>query len=239
MSGPCFDDDLRQLDAFAGADLECVDTTGLMSVPGIAPIGCPTRRSIRPVTRSGRLPNDAWAMTDPVTLTIPADRLRWSDLGGLFQRGVVVSIPGPRSVADFLAVDLAIDPDYVRRTIATVFVDSMVVDDLDRAMLHPGSTLTLSAAMPGLVGATLRRSSYYSAMRAEVSWRECHLDGRDDESAPTIRVKLFNLIIPGVGPSILRRGIVLAHDEAARILGPDPDLQRIAVDREILLRVAA
>ncbi len=178
-------------------------------------------------------------MTDPVSLTIPADRLPWSDLGGLFQRGVVVSIPGPRSVADFLAIDLAIDPDYVRRTIATVFVDSMVVDDLDRAMLHPGSTLTLSAAMPGLVGATLRRSSYYSAMRAEVSWRECHLDGRDDESAPTIRVKLFNLIIPGVGPSILRRGIVLAHDEAARILGPDPDLQRIAGDREILLRVAA
>ena len=80
-----------QVDAFAGADLECVDTTGLMSVPECAPIGCPTRRSIRPVTRSGRLPNDAWAMTDPVTLTIPADRLRWSDLGGLFQRVVVVS----------------------------------------------------------------------------------------------------------------------------------------------------
>ena len=185
-------------------------------------------------------------MTDPVTLTISADRVRWSDLGALFQSGVVVSITGPRSVADFLVVDLAIEPDYVRRTIATVFVDSMVVDDLDRTMLRPGSTLTLSAAMPGLVGASLRRSSYYSAMRAEVSWhdgrgggRNDRGGGRDDESAATIRVKLFNLIIPGVGPSILRRGIVLAHDEAVRILGPDPDLERIAGDREILLRVAA
>ncbi|MCJ7710817.1 MAG: hypothetical protein MUQ32_08290 [Chloroflexi bacterium] len=178
-------------------------------------------------------------MTDPVTLTIPADRLPWSDLSPLFQRGVVVSINGARSVADFLTVDLAIEPDYVRHTIATVFVDAMVVDDLDRAMLHPGSTLTLSAAMPGLVGATLRRSSYYAAMRAEVSWREGPSSGPDHESAPTIRVKLFNLIIPGVGPSILRRGIVLAHDEAVRILGPDPDLERIAGDREILLRVAA
>jgi hypothetical protein len=178
-------------------------------------------------------------MTDPVTLTVPADRLRWSDLSALFQRGVVVSISGPRSVADFLAVDLGIEPDYVRRMIATVFVDSMVVDDLERAMLHPGSTLTLSAAMPGLVGATLRRSSYYSAMRAEVSWHEGLGVCGEDEPGPTIQVKLFNLIIPGVGPLVLRRGIVLAHDEAARILGPDPDLERIAGDREILLRVAA
>jgi hypothetical protein len=178
-------------------------------------------------------------MTEPVTLTVPAGRVRWSDLAVMFQRGVAVSISGPRSVADFLTLDLAIEPDYVRRMIATVFVDSMVVDDLEGAMLHPGSTLTLSAAMPGLVGATLRRSSYYSAMRAEVSWHDGRGPCRDDESAPTIRVKLFNLIIPGVGPSVLRRGIVLAHDEAARILGPDPDLERIAGDREILLRVAA
>ena len=187
-------------------------------------------------------------MADPVTLTIPADRARWSDLNALFQRGVTVPISGPRSVTDFLTVDLAVEAEYVRRMITTVFVDSMVVDDLDRAMLRSGSSLTLSAAMPGLVGATLRRSSYYSAMRAEVSWRERGGGGRDGndslsdraaEPAPTIRVKLFNLIIPGVGPSILRRGIVLTHDEAVGLLGPDADLQRTAGDREILLRVAA
>jgi hypothetical protein len=178
-------------------------------------------------------------MTDPVTLTIPTDRVRWSDLAALFQRGVFVSIAGPCSVADFLTVDLEIEPDYIRTTIATVLVDSMVVDDLEGAVLQPGSTLTLSAAMPGLVGATLRRSSYYAAMRAEVSWHEGPADRRDQASAPTIRVKLFNLIIPGVGPSILRRGIVLGHDEAVAILGPDPDLERIAGHREILLRVAA
>ena len=111
------------------------------------------------MTRPACLANDAGTMTDPVTLTVPADRVPWSDLAVMFQRGVVVSISGQRSVADFLTVDLAIDPDYVRRMIATVFVDSMVVDDLENAMLGPGSTLTLSAAMPGLVGATLRRSS--------------------------------------------------------------------------------
>lgn len=178
-------------------------------------------------------------MTDPVTLTIAAGRVRRGDLDALFQRGVAVPIPGPRSVGDFLTVDLAIDPGYVRDTVATVFVDSMVVDDLDRAMLHPGSTLTLSAAMPGLVGATLRRSSYYAAMRAEVSWHEAADAGRDDEPAPIIRVKLFNLIIPGVGPSILRRGIVLGHEEAVRLLGPDPELERMAGYRAILLRVVA
>jgi hypothetical protein len=179
-------------------------------------------------------------MTDPVTLTVPPDRVRWSDLAVMFQLGVVVSMAGPRSVADFLTIDLAIEPDYIRRMIATVFVDSMVVDDLEGAMLRPGSTLTLSAAMPGLVGATLRRSSYYSAMRADVSWHEDpRRGGPADESPPTIRVKLFNLMISGVGPSVLRRGIVLVHDEAVRILGPDSGLERIAGDREILLHVAA
>ena len=93
--------------------------------------------------------------------------------------------------------------------IATVFVDSIVVDDLGTRCLSR-STLTLSAAMPGLVGATLRRSGYYSAMRAEVSWHEGREAPPDDASAPTIRVKLFNPIIPGVGPLVLRRGIVLA-----------------------------
>jgi hypothetical protein len=178
-------------------------------------------------------------MPDPVVLTIPVDRARSSDLHALFQRGVVVPISGPRSVSDFLTVDLAIDPAYIRDTIATVFLDSMVVDDLDHATLHPGSTLTLSAAMPGLVGATLRRSSYYSAMRAEVSWHAGPTGGRDEEPVQTIRVKLFNLIIPGVGPAILRRGIVLDHDATVRLLGPDRDLERIAPDRAILLRIAA
>lgn len=185
------------------------------------------------------LPNDAQDMLDPIILTVPIERARPSDLDALFQRGVVVSIPGPRSVSDFLAVDLGIDPAYIRDTIATVFVDSMVVDDLDRATLHPGSTLTLSAAMPGLVGATLRRSSYYSAMRTEVSWHEGPTGGRDDEPSPTIRVKLFNLVIPGVGPAILRRGIVLDREAAVGLVGPDRALERIAPDREILLRIAA
>jgi len=181
-------------------------------------------------------------MTDPIPLTIAAGRVRWSHLVAMFQVGVVVPIAGACSVSHFLTVDLALDPDYVRRMIATVFVDTMVVDDLDRAVLRPGSSLTLSAAMPGLVGATLRRSGYYAAMRAEVSWHE-DLRGdvadRESRSPSTILVKLFNLIIPDVGPVILRRGIVVAHDEAVRMLGSDPDLERAARDRDILLRIAA
>src|SRR5512132_3164504 len=94
-------------------------------------------------------------MAEPVSITIGGERARSSHTDALFQQGVVVPITGSRSVSDFLVLDLGIDPAYIRDTVATVFVDSMVVDDLDRAMLHPGSTLTLSAAMPGLVGAAL------------------------------------------------------------------------------------
>jgi hypothetical protein len=181
-------------------------------------------------------------MSDPVLLAVPANRARWSDLVTLFQRGVVVPLADPRSVTDFLTADLGLGPDYVQRMIATVLVDSMVVDDLDLAQLRPGSTLTLSAAMPGLVGATLRRSGYYAAMRAEVNWRASDRDDADRgdrDRAHTITVKLFNLIILGVAPAILRRGIVLTHADAVGVLGPDTALQRIPGDREILLQVGA
>ncbi len=200
--------------------------------------GAGARATVHPAhDRGGRLANDARVMTDPVTVTVAAGRVRRSDLDALFQRGVAVPISGLRSVGDFLTVDLAIDAGYIRDKIATVFVDSMVVDDLDRATLRPGSTLTLSAAMPGLVGATLRRSSYYAAMRAEVSWHEPARARLDGEPASTVKVKLFNLIIPGLGPSILRRGIVLDHEEAVRLLGPDLEPERLTADRAILLRV--
>jgi hypothetical protein len=157
----------------------------------------------------------ASASIEPVHLTIASETVRWDDFSGLLQRGVFCQLATRCSVQDFLTGQLGIDPDYVRDRIATVFVDGSVVDDLQTATLRPGSTLTLSAAMPGLVGATLRKGGFYSAMRSEISWKadddaRQRLDGPPD----TIRLKLFNTVLREIGPALLRRGVLVDRGEA-------------------------
>jgi hypothetical protein len=158
--------------------------------------------------------------SEPAQVTIASEAARWDDLSQLLQRGVFCPLTVRCSVADFLTGQLGIDPDYVRDRIATVFVDGAVVDDLAVATLRPGSTLTLSAAMPGLVGATLRKGGFYSAMRSEISWK-----GDDDARQPldgppgTIRLKLFNSVMREIGPTLLQRGVLVDRREAASVAG--------------------
>ncbi|HSW42977.1 MAG TPA: hypothetical protein VLM76_10750 [Patescibacteria group bacterium] len=166
---------------------------------------------------------------------------RWPAFSMLLQRGVFYPLAARCSIQDFLTDQLGIDPDYVRDRIATVFLDGSVVDDLETSMLRRGSTLTLSAAMPGLVGATLRRGGFYSAMRSEISWKaddeaRQQLDGPPD----TIRLKLFNTVLREIGPEVFRRGILVDRQEAIGALGAwSSDLNDAPEERWVSLRVAS
>ena len=51
-------------------------------------------------------------------------------------------------------------------------LDGKPVDDIGAALVQDGSTLALSAAMPGLVGATLRRGGAYSSFRSAITYHE-------------------------------------------------------------------
>lgn len=157
---------------------------------------------------------------EPVHVTIASGTARWDDFSQLLQRGVFCPLTARCSIQDFLAGQLGIDPDYVRDQIATVFVDGAVVDDLETATLRPGATLTLSAAMPGLVGATLRKGGFYSVMRSEISWKADD-DARQQLDGPpnTIRLKLFNTVLREIGPTLLQRGVLVDRLEATSAVG--------------------
>jgi len=131
----------------------------------------------------------------------------------LLQRGVALRLPGPCSVLAFLVEHLGLTPEYVAQRITTVFLDGQVVDLLERAMLREGSRLALSGAMPGLVGATLRRGGAYAAMRSEIT--RAAEDDVDPGKGATIvvLVKLFNLLVQEIGPALLERGVLLERDE--------------------------
>ena len=149
---------------------------------------------------------------------LPAGGMNW--LRPLFQQGIRVRIPSGISASDLLVDVFGVDPEYVRKRITTVFLDGSVVDSMDTAWLHEGSCLALSAAMPGLVGATMRKGGYYAAMRGAIT-----LDaGQEEVTNATgqmveVVVKLFNLLIDEIGPAILAHGIAMAPGDAADLFG--------------------
>lgn len=123
----------------------------------------------------------------------------------LLQAGVWVEAPTGISVKEFLCGELELTTEYLDTVVQTVFLNGKAVDDLDSAFIENGSTLALSAAMPGLLGATLRRGSYYAAMRKEIS-HHGHQKSRTS-STGRVKVKIFNLLLEELGRGLLGRGI--------------------------------
>jgi hypothetical protein len=125
----------------------------------------------------------------------------------LLQRGFMVTVQVGSTIKSLLCRQFGLSPEYLEERIQTIFLDGIPVDDLDYAVVKKGSTLALSGAMPGLAGATLRKGGYYAPMRSRIFYKE--------ESAPEpheegmIFLKLFNLLLKELGPSFLKRGILV------------------------------
>ncbi len=128
----------------------------------------------------------------------------------LLQRGVFIRIDPGATVRSFLCQALELATNFVEQRISTIFLNGRPVDSLEAKMRH-GDTLALSAAMPGLVGATMRRGGMVATLRSNISHRE---EDRLEEEGPEgfILVKLFNTLIPALGPLLLKRGVLVGRD---------------------------
>jgi hypothetical protein len=135
------------------------------------------------------------------------------------QSGVRVKIQVGRSVNDTLSQEFGLDAKHIEK-IETIFLDSKAVDDLDVSMVRDGSVLALSSAMPGLVGATLRRGSYYAAMRSQITAAASHDKATPQEGMITL--KLFNLVLRELAPLFLKRGVWLGKEALRDFLSGQP-----------------
>ncbi len=144
------------------------------------------------------------------------DRSRIPLLYPAFQRGVLVKIRLGGSIRSLLCEQIGLDPDYVKNRIQTAFLNGKPVDDFETAVGEEGSVLTLSGALPGLAGATLRKGGFYSSMRASVSYtKEAE---RREERAGFITVRIFNILLPELAPVLLAHGIFFPGEEFASLL---------------------
>lgn len=140
----------------------------------------------------------------------------FGEFSPLLQRGVNIPAMVPCALGDFLQNQLGLDLEYISERITTIFVDGKATDSLDETAVKNRSTIALSAAMPGVVGATFRRGSYYAAMRGAITSTE-------GESIcgcvqGLVCVKLFNLLLTDLGPEFLKKGIILTTSELSDLI---------------------
>jgi hypothetical protein len=130
----------------------------------------------------------------------------------LLQQGVKIWRRVGCTVAAFLQEELGAGPATIEK-IQSIMLDGKPVDDIGSAMIRDGSVLALSAAMPGLVGATLRRGGAYSALRSVITYHDTGEACKPGEG--WVSIKLFNLMMAELGPGLLRQGVLIrAHDLA-------------------------
>lgn len=144
----------------------------------------------------------------------------------LLREGVEVKVRLGRTVREVLEDDLHIREDIIEQEIQSLFLNSHPVDDLGTRVQTQGSVLSLSAAMPGLVGACMRRGGAYAGLRQGISRAE--EEGPDQTDTGFIQVKLFNFMAPRIGPLLLSAGVRVEGRRLAQVLD---DLSESEKDR--------
>jgi len=137
----------------------------------------------------------------------------------LLQRGVGIPDGTGARLREFLQETLGIDAIYVEEKLQTVFLDGQPIDDFDRAVVRPGAVVALSGAMPGLVGATMRRGGYYARMREGISHEKTDTVGGGGGKSFVV-VKLFNRPLADLAETLAGRPLLAPADA---LDGLDPE----------------
>jgi hypothetical protein len=142
----------------------------------------------------------------------------------ILQAGFKVNVHTGVSIRDLLCNQFDIDPGYVEDRIRTAFLNGKPVDDFSTAIMESEATLALSAAMPGLVGATFRKGGYLAAFRGTITHHRG--DTVLEDRAGVVSIKLFNLLPKEIGLTFLKRGVMVDSDTAKWFFSDPPDAFR-------------
>jgi hypothetical protein len=129
----------------------------------------------------------------------------------LLQQGLRIETPLGSSIQDFLVGRLGLTPEVIDEKIQTIFLNGKVVDDPGQAFLTDGAFLALSGALPGLVGATLRRGGFYSSFRHSITLQGGTRTGGSQKGS--IVLKLFNILLEDLGDQILEKGFMIEQSK--------------------------
>jgi uncharacterized protein YjbI with pentapeptide repeats len=133
----------------------------------------------------------------------------------IFQQGVYLKTRAGLSLSEVLE-EAGFSRKYLEERVRTVFLDGTAIDDLDNAIIRGDCVIALSAAMPGLAGAILRKGSPISVLRSSTpAITDLNSSG---DALHTLRLKLFNAVAKEMGPELLRSGILLKRSDLEQLL---------------------
>jgi hypothetical protein len=156
-----------------------------------------------------------------ITLNLKVDANVLPRIFHILQKGFMVKARPGCSIHEFLCQQQKINPEYIAQRISTIFLDGQPVDDIDAAQIEDGCTIALSGAMPGLVGAVMRRGSPYASFRHSITY------SKDNNISPPkegmVRLKLFNILMKELGPQFLENGVFLEPSDLIALMTNQPD----------------
>ena len=136
-------------------------------------------------------------------LTVPQESV--AGFASLLQHGILCAINQPVAILPFLLSLPGFNAEYIENRVQTIFINGSAVDSLDR-VLSAGSTLALSAAMPGLAGAIFRRQGLHGSLRSQPEVKATLIPS----GAGFITLKLFNTIATDRVHDLLASGILIS-----------------------------
>ena len=113
-----------------------------------------------------------------------------------------------------LSEQLGFDTDYIENRIKTLFLDGRVVGDINSTIINDGATLALSAALPGLAGATFRRSEDKKPDQSKINKKKIKGSGERG----IITIKFFNLVLREVASKIIKSGFLVSKKDLSVFL---------------------
>ena len=154
-------------------------------------------------------------------LSIVIDHYQLVAFYPLLQQGFRVDVVVGQSIQKMLCHQLNINTDYLEERIKTIFLDGKPVDDVHTAIIRDGARLSLSAAMPGLVGATFRKGGPLASFRSSITHQKENETA--DQRQGHVKLKLFNLLVKELGPTFLERGILIRKEDWEDVVHHQPE----------------
>ncbi len=152
-----------------------------------------------------------------LTLSLELEKSNFSSFFPLLRKGFQVKAMVGCSIKDLLCDQFKVAEDVLKHRIQTLLLDGKPVDDEETATVKDGTTIALSIALGGVLGASLRKGGLLADYRSTIT----HQEKETTEIIPTegmVTIKLFNQLAGELGPLFLKKGLWLKKDDAKAIL---------------------
>ncbi len=136
-------------------------------------------------------------------LDLPAEA--FPGFASLLQHGVLFPIEKSTPLLALLVTLPGFSAEYIEKNVQTIFINGVAADSLNKEMVD-GTTVALSAAMPGLAGAIFRRQGVHGSLRS----KQVTDAPLEQSGAGFLTLKFFNSIATDRVADLLQKGILVS-----------------------------